>query len=79
MEHVGISRHFTAHCSRHTFACVALEVGIPLEAIQAILGHKDIRVTHIYAKIQGKTVMEEMKKFNKLETMKRPGVFKRVI
>ena len=79
LEYAGIHRHLTAHCSRHTFACVALEVGISLEVIQSILGHKDIRVTQIYAKIQGKTVMEEMSKFSKLGSMNRTGVFKKVV
>lgn len=79
LDSAGIKRHFSAHCSRHTFACVALEVGISMEVIQAILGHSDIRVTQIYAKIQGKTVMEEMAKFGKLSEMGRKGVFRRVI
>ena len=79
LDYAGIKRHFSAHCSRHTFACVALEVGISMEVIQAILGHSDIRVTQIYAKIQGKTVMEEMAKFGKLSEMGRKRVFRRVV
>lgn len=42
-------RHF--HCWRHTCATRLLERGIPVEEVQDILGHEDIRSTMIYARI----------------------------
>ena len=36
--------------------------GIPLEVVQKILGHVDIRTTQIYAKIRDELVKREMEK-----------------
>ncbi|MBT1712028.1 site-specific integrase [Fulvivirgaceae bacterium PWU5] len=48
----GFNIKLTTHIARHTFATtVALVNGVPLETVSAILGHKSIRTTQIYAKI----------------------------
>jgi integrase len=58
----GINRNFTFHCARHTFAMHALNSGIPMEVVQKVLGQKMVRSTQIYAKMQEKTVDQEMRK-----------------
>lgn len=45
-----IDVELSTHCARHSLAVNALENGVPLESIKAILGHKDIHTTQIYAK-----------------------------
>jgi len=52
-EHIGIchDKHITFHCSRHTFAVTCLTLGMPLETLQDIMGHSDIKTTQIYAKV----------------------------
>jgi len=46
-----ITKAFSFHTSRHTFATRALTKGIPIEVVQQILGHANIKETLIYGKI----------------------------
>jgi integrase len=52
--------HF--HSLRHTSATQMLESGIPLEKVQKILGHQDIRITQIYTQISDESTFREMEK-----------------
>ena len=47
----GIEKHITSHTARHTFATLLITQGNDLYAVQHLLGHRDIRVTQIYAKL----------------------------
>jgi len=49
----------TPHQLRHTLATQAINRGMSLEAIAALLGHKSMRMTMVYAKIANRTVAEE--------------------
>ena len=51
MEAVGVTKHITMHCARHSFAVLALTKGMPIESVSRILGHTNITTTQIYAKI----------------------------
>jgi len=51
--------HLTPHQLRHTLATQAINRGMSLEAIAALLGHKSMRMTMVYAKIANRTVAEE--------------------
>jgi integrase len=42
-------RNVTFHVARHTCASLLLEEGVPINVIQKILGHTDVRTTQIYA------------------------------
>lgn len=58
----GIKKNLTTHTARHTFATtVTLANGVPLETVSAMLGHKSIRTTQIYAKIVARKVSADMK------------------
>ena len=41
----------TMHTARHTFATQSLMRGMPVEVLQKVLGHANIKTTLIYAKI----------------------------
>lgn len=45
-----VDMHVFPHKLRHTFATVSLRSGMPLEKLQALLGHNDPKTTLIYAK-----------------------------
>lgn len=57
----NINKHLTSHIARHTFATtVTLANGISLESVSAMLGHKSIRTTQIYAKVVQSKLSTEM-------------------
>ena len=49
----------TPHQLRHTLATQAINRGMSLDAIAALLGHKTLAMTMIYARIADKTVAQE--------------------
>lgn len=58
----GINKNITFHSARHTLGTVAVNAGIPLEVVSKILGHKDLKTTLIYAKVNDTVKYNEMKK-----------------
>jgi integrase len=51
--------HVTPHQLRHTLATQAINRGMSLEALAALLGHKTLSMTLVYARIANKTVANE--------------------
>lgn len=57
----GITKNLTFHIARHTFATtVTLTNGVPIETVSAMLGHRDIHTTQIYAKVIEQKVGSDM-------------------
>jgi len=59
LSHEAGIGHVTAHQLRHTLATQAVNRGMSIDAIAALLGHKTLAMTMIYARIADKTVAEE--------------------
>ena len=55
----GIKEHISPHRLRHTLATLAINRGMPLESIAALLGHRSLSMTMIYARIGNRTVQQE--------------------
>jgi len=51
--------HVSPHQLRHTLATQAINRGMSLEAIAALLGHRSLHMTLVYAKIADRTVADE--------------------
>jgi site-specific recombinase XerD len=51
--------HVSPHQLRHTLATQAINRGMSLEAIAALLGHRSLRMTLVYARIADRTVADE--------------------
>jgi site-specific recombinase XerD len=51
----GLER-VSPHQLRHTLAIQAINRGMSIEAIAALLGHKSLRMTQVYARIADRTV-----------------------
>ena len=61
---IRINKSLSFHCSRHTFATVSLNLGIPLNVVSEFLGHADLKTTLIYAKLLEHTKIDEMSKWD---------------
>ena len=66
MKAALINKHITFHCSRHSFATIALNIGIELVVVSSLLGHTDIKTTQIYAKVLMSSKSAAMDKFDKI-------------
>ncbi|WP_300254390.1 tyrosine-type recombinase/integrase [uncultured Alistipes sp.] len=52
-----------SHCARHTFACMAVEYGMPIDVLAKILGHSNTNMTRHYAKFSETVIGREMEAF----------------
>jgi len=72
----GINKILTTHTARHTFATtVTLANGVPIETVSALLGHKSIKTTQIYAKIVAQKIGDDMNELKKKLLIKMPSLF----
>lgn len=63
-DKAGMDKKLTTHMARHSFACFALNAGMPIEVVSKALGHTNINTTQVYAKLLNSTLERE---FDKLE------------
>ena len=59
-SYAGINKRLTTHTARHTYATYLLNRGISISTVARTLGHSKINQTQHYAKLLGKTVIDEM-------------------
>ncbi|WEK21305.1 MAG: phage integrase SAM-like domain-containing protein [Candidatus Pedobacter colombiensis] len=71
----NINRELNTHLARHTFADIILNLGVPLEDVSKMLGHKSVRTTQRYCRVRKQRISENMqiarqKLFNKKGQLK---------
>ncbi|MDD4699178.1 MAG: site-specific integrase [Oscillospiraceae bacterium] len=62
--YANIDKNITSHVARHTFAIISIELGIPIEVISKILGHKTLKTTKVYAQIVNPVIDNYMKRWD---------------
>jgi site-specific recombinase XerD len=63
-ERIGITARVTPHVFRHTFATDMYNQGIPIDAIQEMMGHETLRETSVYIHISDELQAEVLKKIS---------------
>lgn len=63
-ELANIKSSLHSHMARHSFAVMALSMGVSIENLARMMGHTDIKTTQIYAKVLNKSVQEEFEKMD---------------
>ena len=54
------------YAARHTFSTeICLSQGVPIETVSRMLGHRDLRSTQVYAKINNNKISEDTDKLEK--------------
>lgn len=70
------NQELNTHLARHTFAHIMLNNGVPLEDVSKMMGHKSIRTTQRYARVNKARISENVAKvrdklFGKLGQLKK--------
>jgi integrase len=60
----GITKDFTFHCSRHTFAVMLLNSGTDIYTVSKLLGHRESATTQIYAHLVDARKQEAVNKIS---------------
>ena len=63
----GIEKNISFHTSRHTFATLSLTYDVDIYTVSKLLGHSDVRITQIYAKLIDKKKEEAIDKLPTLQ------------
>lgn len=59
LREAGITRHYSPHCLRHTFATQLLNAGVPLEILKELLGHRSLQMTLCYTQLYESTKRQQ--------------------
>lgn len=64
MAKIQTKERVTFHTSRHTFASLLLQDGMPVTTVQKLLGHTKVQTTQIYAEVTEETISKDINRYN---------------
>lgn len=68
----GIDRKLTFHQARHNFGThITLSLGVPIETVSRMMGHRRLMTTQIYAHVTDRKVDEDTKQLRKLSASRK--------
>lgn len=67
---VGIEKHVTTHCLRHSCATHMLRRGASLKHIQTLLGHDSIQTTQLYTQVELKDLRQALRRYHPREKLR---------
>jgi site-specific recombinase XerD len=59
LEAANLTKHYSPHCLRHTFATELINGGVPLEVLKELLGHHSLHVTLCYTQLYDATKRQQ--------------------
>ena len=62
LKNCKLNKHVTAHVARHTCASRLINRDVPVTTIQKVIGHRQIRMTMVYAKINDNAFVRQLQK-----------------
>ena len=69
----GLTRHYSPHCLRHTFATQLLNAGVPLEVLKELMGHHSIQITLRYTQLYDATKRRQYEQAMRKITQRQAG------
>ena len=76
----GIDRKLTFHMARHNFGThITLSLGVPIETVSRMMGHRRLMTTQIYARVTDKKVDEDTKLLRKLSASRKLELYEEPI
>lgn len=59
LREANVTRHYSPHCLRHTFATQLINAGVTLEALKELLGHRSLQMTLCYTQLYESTKRQQ--------------------
>ena len=76
----GIDRKLTFHMARHNFGThITLSLGVPIETVSRMMGHRRLMTTQIYAHVTDRKVDEDTKQLRRLSASRKLELYEEPI
>jgi site-specific recombinase XerD len=64
---LGLPEELHLHSTRHTFASLLVQSGVPIYSVSKLLGHSSVQMTQVYAHLQPETLHSSIERLQLIE------------